>query len=280
MIKVSEFGEVRRLDLARSFAGKGRYWTTAYFFDGLLIDTGCAHTAGELERYLKGHQLLKIINTHSHEDHIGGNGLLQRNREGVTIFAHPLALEVLEKPKEKQPLQLYRKLFWGRPESSHVNPISDGAKFTTENHVFRVIYTPGHSPDHLCLYEPDEGWLFTGDLFVGGKDRALRAEYDIWQIVDSLRKIADLSLTSMFPGSARVRENPLQEIQRKIAYLEDLGGRVMELQEKGWEVGAIARRLCGGPMLLELLTLGHFSRKHLVLSYIRGANRDSIQRED
>ena len=44
---------------------------------------------------------------------------------------------------------------------------------------FQVIYTPGHSPDHICLFEHKHGWLFTGDLFVGGMDRALRVDYDV-----------------------------------------------------------------------------------------------------
>ena len=45
----------------------------------------------------------------------------------------------------------------------------------------KVIHTPGHCSNHLCLYEPNKGWLFTGDLFVGGKDRALRAGNDIFK---------------------------------------------------------------------------------------------------
>jgi hypothetical protein len=48
MISSTQFSEVIRFDLARTIAGRGRYWTTAYLVDGLLIDTGCAHAADEL----------------------------------------------------------------------------------------------------------------------------------------------------------------------------------------------------------------------------------------
>jgi hypothetical protein len=104
---------------------------------------------------------------------------------------------------------------------------------------------------------------------VGGKDRALRSESDIWQIIASLRRIASLNLTCLFPGSARVRENPGSEIEGKISYLEDLGGRVLDLNSRGWRVSEIVHELCGGPMPIESITLGHFSRKQLVLSYLR-----------
>jgi glyoxylase-like metal-dependent hydrolase (beta-lactamase superfamily II) len=117
--------------------------------------------------------------------------------------------------------------------------------------------------------EPTQGWLFTGDLFVGGQARALRADYDIWQIIASLKRIAARPTTMLFPGSARVRANPAQELAEKIADLEELGQRVLELHRQGRSVRDIVRSLCGGPMLVELLTLGHLSRRRLVLAYLR-----------
>jgi hypothetical protein len=104
---------------------------------------------------------------------------------------------------------------------------------------------------------------------VGGKDRALRADYNIGQIIASLKYVANLPITRLFPGSARVRENPREELNFKISYLEKVGNRVLELHRKGWNVQAIANSLFGGPMLIEFFTFGHFSRRHLVLSYLR-----------
>jgi hypothetical protein len=118
------------------------------------------------------------------------------------------------------------------------------------------------------LYEPDQGWLFTGDLFVGGKDRALGAEYNIWQIISSLKLIADLPIQTLFPGSARVRTNPQEELQAKINYLENMGQRVLALYQKGWKITSIARAICGSPMLIEVFTRGHFSRNNLIRSFI------------
>lgn len=92
MLKTYRYDAVTRIDMARTLAGRGHYWTTAYLVDGVLVDTGCAHTARELAGALVGESLALIVNTHSHEDHIGANGTLQQQREGLGILAHPLAL--------------------------------------------------------------------------------------------------------------------------------------------------------------------------------------------
>jgi glyoxylase-like metal-dependent hydrolase (beta-lactamase superfamily II) len=269
MLKTSTYETVIRFDLARTFAGRGRYWTTAYLLDGLLIDTGCAHTARELVKALDGTPLTRIVNTHTHEDHIGGNGALQRQRADLEVLAHPLAIPVLADPHRQQPLHLYRQLFWGWPEPSRASPLLDEAWLETEHFRFQMHYTPGHSADHLCLYAPEQGWLFSGDLFVGGWERALREGYDIWQIIASLKRVATLPSTVMFPGSARIRENPKEELESKITYLEEYGNKVLELHRKGWNVDAIVRALCGKPMFIEIVTWGNFTRRHLVLSYLR-----------
>jgi hypothetical protein len=72
----------------------------------------------------------------------------------------------------------------------------------------------------------------------------------------------------MFPGCARIRENPKEELESKIAYLEEFGSKVLDLHRKGWDVDAIVRALCGKPMAIEMLTWGNFARRHLVLSYL------------
>jgi glyoxylase-like metal-dependent hydrolase (beta-lactamase superfamily II) len=147
--------------------------------------------------------------------------------------------------------------------------MAEGDVIETAQYRFQVMHTPGHSPDHCCLFEPDQGWLFSGDLFVGGRERALRVDYDIWGILSSLKRLVGLPLRTLFPGAAGVRENPTEALRAKIAHLEKMGDRVLELSQRGWSVSRIVRKVCGKPMFLELLTLGHFSRRGLVQSYLR-----------
>ena len=270
MLKVKKYDDVIRIEMARTIAGRGRYWTTAYWVDGLLVDSGCVYTAEELGAYLKDKPITHIVNTHKHEDHLGANGLLQRERPDLEILAHPLALPVLANPRGQQPLQFYRRVMWGWPEPSTAQPLEDGAVIETSKYRFQVIYTPGHSPCHICLYEPEQEWLFTGDLFVGGKDRALGASYKIWQIIASLKKVSNLPLKMLFPGSARVRKEPKEELSTKIRYLEELGERILDMHRQGRSEKAIIREVCGGPMFIEVFTGGNFSRKNLVRAFIRG----------
>jgi glyoxylase-like metal-dependent hydrolase (beta-lactamase superfamily II) len=269
MIQTTEYGPVIRYDLARKLPGGWRYWTTAYRVGKILIDSGCAHCADELVQHLSPiSDLTQIVNTHTHEDHIGANGKLQHKYKDLNILAHPLALPVLQDPRGKQPLQPYRQVFWGLPEPSFGTPLTDQEIIRSNGYSFNVIYTPGHSIDHICLYETNREWLFSGDLFVGGKDRALREGYDIWEIIKSLKGIASLPVKWLFPGSARTRENPQAEIYAKIDYLEQLGGEILYYNEQGWSESRIAKKILGTPMRVEWITLGHFSRRHLIRSYL------------
>ena len=255
---------VVKLRMARSLLGRTAYFTAAYWVDGLLIDTGCAHTAPQLMAIANAWQISQVVNTHSHEDHIGANAAVQATFS-CPILAHPDALPILANPR-LQPLQPYRKLFWGWPKPSQGQPIA--TEVETEHLHFQVIHTPGHSPDHICLFEPDRGWLFSGDAYIGGKDRALREGYDIYGIITSLKKLAALPVQTIFAGSGSVRTEGVKPLQDKIAYLEELGERIRALHAKGLSRRRIRRQLFGAELPIAYITLGHFSGIRLIQSYL------------
>ena len=265
MIKVEQINAVRKFQMARSFLGWGLYFTAAYWVDGMMVDTGCAYTVQELFTSLKGNQVNYIVNTHSHEDHIAGNAALQ-NIYGADVMAHPLALPVLADPRGRQSLALYQKMMWGYPDPLKGNVIGEFVE--TNNHRFTVINTPGHSSDHICLYEPKEDWLFSGDLFLGGQDRALRADYNIWLLIASLEKVAAMDISILFPGSGNIRKNPHNEITGKIEYLKELGERILSHYRQGLGYSQIRRKLLGSEIAIAYFTLGHFTGTNLIRSFI------------
>jgi glyoxylase-like metal-dependent hydrolase (beta-lactamase superfamily II) len=270
MIEVEKIGDIRKFKLARSLAGRSVYFTTAYYIDGLMVDTGCFFTVSELVASLEGLPVERIVNTHSHEDHIAANRALHE-KFGAEILAHREALPYLAEPKRRH-LRPYQLVMWGYPAACSGKPIGDFVE--TAGYRFQVIHTPGHSSDHICLYEPQEGWLFTGDAYVGGRDKALRLDYNVWQIIASLKKLASLNADVLLPGSGTVRHDPREELLGKIRYLEETGEKVWDLHQRGWSRRAIRRRLFGREMPIAYFTLGHFSGKNLVRSFLEDSGRD------
>jgi hydroxyacylglutathione hydrolase len=111
--------------------------------EAVVVDS--SFNAGEITRVLKT-ELLKlkyIINTHSHSDHTAGNDEL-RSIFGATArtVAHKLS-------KINQDIA-----------------VDDGDVIRVGNIPIKVIHTPGHTPDSICLLVDNK--LLTGDtLFVG-----------------------------------------------------------------------------------------------------------------
>ena len=265
MIQIASSHGVHSYLMGRTLLGRAWYHTAAFRVDGMMVDSGCTGGVGELMAALEGSTIHTVVNTHSHEDHIAANADLQQ-RHGARVLAHPLALPVLSAPMELEPQQLYRRIFWGYPRPSVAEPI--GRRVETERFKFRVIHTPGHSLDHISLYEPRQGWLFTGDAYIGGNDRALKASCDIWQIIQSLEILADLDAGLLFAGSGTVYEEPEGLLRKKIAYLRELGQQVLQLHHSGASRRRIRQEVLGRDPMIAHLTQGDFSGRQLVRSFI------------
>jgi glyoxylase-like metal-dependent hydrolase (beta-lactamase superfamily II) len=87
MLEIRQFEDVTQIRMSREVDVKPLYWVAAYLVDGLLIDTGCSFTAGELVDYLEKCPPDLAVNTHYHEDHIGANRRIQM-RFGINIYTH------------------------------------------------------------------------------------------------------------------------------------------------------------------------------------------------
>lgn len=70
--------------------------------------------------------------------------------------------------------------------------LSDGDKKDIGGRILTVIHTPGHSPGHICLWEEERGYLFTGDLIYKGTLFAFYPSTDPVQFKQSVDKISSL----------------------------------------------------------------------------------------
>jgi len=264
MYEVARFGPVVRIRLCRSLLGRPTLWVHAFWVDGLLIDTGCTHTIPDLMTALQreGLTVEQLVNTHSHEDHLSGNGAVHR-RYGVTPKAHPLALPQLAAPVTWSEMHLYRQLFWGLVR----DPVPGepvGEVVQTDRYRFAVHHTPGHAHDHIALFEEREGWLFSGDLMISPRLTAIRRHERPLLLLESLRRLAALPVRQLFCSHAYRVADSAAPLLQKIAFWEELQGQAAELRRQGLSLSAITRRLLPGGGLIEPFSRGDYARSHLI----------------
>lgn len=264
MLETQDYGKITQIKMSREFGGKPVYWMAAYLIDGLLIDTGCNETSKELAGFLEGRNLSQVVNTHYHEDHIGGNHDIM-TRYGVDAFAHSKSISLIENRFHLYP---YQEFAFGYPVPTTVKPVS--GTIETDHFTFQVIDTPGHCEGHICLVEMSQGWCFSGDLFARETPKFIRAEENIGEIIKSMRKIIYLPTEKLvlFTSLGRIVEDGRKALTDCIDYLTGLTTKVRNLKASGLSVYDIVKDAFGGEHPFMQLTDGQFSTANLVRSLI------------
>jgi len=263
-IRLKRKGPIITIRMTSRFLGLPLFKVYAFFIDGLLIDTGFAHGR---DRFLELFDVLRpdtVVNTHHHEDHTGNNFWITQNY-GLLPLAHSKTSSYLQAPSHWVPF--YRRVVWGCPHPAETGQVD--SEIRTLKFRFLVVPTPGHSDDHVCIYEPNEEWLFSGDLFISERMRYLRRDEDIHALLDSLKKIAGLRLKRMFCSFRGIIDHPLDAVHRKIEYLENLQKKIEEGCRQGLSPQKIQRRLLGRGDWMGLVTLGEISKQNLINAFLR-----------
>lgn len=255
MLRTREHGDVTEVRLTTTLLGRSFYSVSAYLFDGTLIDTGPPRTGRELAAWAAKQEIEQIANTHHHEDHVGGNAYL----------AHLPALapaETVTRLARAPRIPLYRRTPFGQPRPAAACPM--GETVATRRHTLQVIATPGHAFDHVVLWLPERGWLFSADLYIMERARYIRRRDDLALWMDSLRRMLAYDFDTMFCAHAGRVEGAHGAIRRKLAYWEELAGKARQLAAAGYEPRAISRQLLGKAGFMTLWSGGDYSKENLI----------------
>lgn len=156
----------------------------------VLVDIGWDHDESweALVSGLKqaGHGVDEVqgaVLTHFHPDHSGLTGRLRENSE-AWVAMHPADTEVLRRLEERTDdersasvaEQMIRSGFPDQDvEAFRASPtvfqspalpdlaLGDGERVDVTGLDLRAVWTPGHTPGHLCLHLAERDLLFTGD---------------------------------------------------------------------------------------------------------------------
>ena len=131
--------------------------------DCCIIDPGCyfGNERNELKEFIQDAGLSPkyLLNTHCHLDHVFGNKFVHETW-GLTLHLHEKEKPVLE----------YAPTFglsWGLPFDNYQGDLiflREGEAIRLGNDTLHILFTPGHSPGHVCFYAEAEQFVIGGDV--------------------------------------------------------------------------------------------------------------------
>jgi glyoxylase-like metal-dependent hydrolase (beta-lactamase superfamily II) len=175
-----------------------------------LVDSGFVGHAQDTLEWSRAHAgpVALVVNTHWHSDHVGGNALLQAAGAGIAAGgpdADALArrdpgcclAEYLDQPVAPYTVDV---------------PLDDGQLVRLGDADWQVVRTPGHTPGHLSLWQPEERLLVVGDALssydVGWVNLALDGPEAATTALASLHRMVDLAPRVLLPSHGPLPADP------------------------------------------------------------------------
>lgn len=241
--------------------------------ENLIIDTGFNHQEclAALKRGIEELRLdmvnTSLFLTHCHSDHIGlVNHVTDKNTkiymsnedfectESLLRGRHweeteeRMRAEGLEKSLIERQRRVNPARICAPSELFPIIPVSEKSSLHLGGYELRFIFTPGHTPGHMCLYLPEKKILFSGDhilfditpniTFWNGRDDSL-GDY-----LESLEKIEKLEVQLVLPGHRQNQGNVYDRISQIKEHHQKRLEQIMEIIRR--EPGSSACQIGAG----------------------------------
>ena len=223
----------------------------------LIIDTGM-NRAECLDAMMTGLKELDIdlsvtdlFITHMHADH---SGLISHLATGATnVFCSKMDADIINFKDDWQDMLVFasRSGFPDDEDAIKQHPgfkygvrklidftiVADGDIISVGEYNLRCVSTPGHTPGHLCLYEPEKKILISGDHILGkitpnislfADDHSPLNEY-----LDSLSKIYRLEIDQVLPAHRFTFTNCQERIDELRQHHHNRASAILSVLQKG-----------------------------------------------
>ena len=209
--------------------------------DTALVDSGyvthAAQTLALVRHALQGRPLDRLLNTHLHSDHCGGNALLQEAYGCRTAIP---ALDAAKVAAWDEEALSYRATGQQCARFGFDATLAPGQALVLGDLRWEVLAAPGHDPHALLLFCAQEGVLVSGDALwengFGVIFPELAGEPGFDEVGATLELIASLDARVVIPGHGAVFRDVAQAVERARSRLDYLRGDPLRNAENAVKV--------------------------------------------
>jgi glyoxylase-like metal-dependent hydrolase (beta-lactamase superfamily II) len=180
--------------------------------DASLVDSGYyahqAMTINLVRNVLEKHGLTtlnKVVNTHLHSDHCGGNAELVRTFNCAVYIP---AAEAIAVQDWNESLLSYQNLGQECPRFKHDGLLIPGQEIVLGRYSWKILAAPGHDPHSVMLYQEQNGTLISADALweegFGVIFPELWGEPGFEEVAQTLDLIESLSVSVVIPGHGKI----------------------------------------------------------------------------
>ena len=195
-----------------------------------IVDTGyVAHqeqTLALVKNLLKAEglsKLDKIVNTHLHSDHCGGNAILVKNFQSNVYVP---ASEVSTVNGWNENLLSFRNLGQDCPAFKCQYSLEPGKQILLGTHMWEILAAPGHDPHSIVLYQEDYQLLISADALwedgFGAIFPELEGEDGFEEVAKTLDLIEQVKIKLVIPGHGKLFTDVKTSIARARSRLDYL----------------------------------------------------------